>query len=416
MGLTVQRQQYEPEKWSKRFYYSKMINGQLARFPLSVEAKKSESLAEQIAGFLMDPTKGLLDAKRKFNPRALARPSDFSTVGELLDFHRNHWKVLELKESTGKDYASCLLVIMRQVDAWRRGTSFQSWGGMRNGREERMAPWIAKSLTEINAKLATDYKRLMVPQDLEDEEEELTQKITADTNLRSARSLFSKDAMQYYKRSDGLVLPDLTEFMAVRLYGAKKYFVLQPVSVIRTIFTAAPVLKAKDLNAYRAFLLCVQAGLRKSEASSLRMDWLQEEDIPAIHIHTDGAFKPKHGHGRKVLLDTWVAGEMRSLASQETYFIDGKDTERTDEVFARLNLWLRTCGVDSSKPTHELRKLWFSQKSKRESLQAAAEQGGHRDPKITTSFYSSSLLPDNVLAFWKEPTLVALATAGLRTA
>jgi integrase len=160
----------------------------------------------------------------------------------------------------------------------------------------------------------------------------------------------------------------------------------------------------------------VQAGLRKSEAANLRMEWLQEEDTPVVLIHTSGTFKPKHGHGRKVLLDPWVGQEMRTLASPGKYFLDGTDTERTEDVFSRLNAWLRTCGVDSSKPTHELRKLWFSQKSKRESVQAAAEQGGHRDVKITTSFYSSSLLADNVLPFWKEPTLSALATVGLKTA
>jgi integrase len=154
----------------------------------------------------------------------------------------------------------------------------------------------------------------------------------------------------------------------------------------------------------------VQCGLRKTEAANFRLNWLREEDSPAILVHEDGKFKPKHGHGRKVLIDDdWVAQEIRALAGDRGYFLDGTDTERTDEVFVRLNAWLRKCGVTSTKPTHELRKLWFSQKSKRYGIDAAAEQGGHSDPKITMSFYSSSLMPDNVLPFWQEPTLSALA-------
>lgn len=419
MGVSVARQQYgagEAAKWSSRFYFAKMVNGILARFPLSNDPKTAETLADQIAGFLLDPTRTLSDAKKKFNPRALERPGDFSTVGDLFDYHRQHWKLLELTERTGKGYQGNLLVILRHVDAFRKGTEFESWAGRSTGMEKLMEPWREKSLTLLTARLAMDYQRLMVPPDLEDEEEEITQKITCDTNLRGAHSLFSREAMRLYKQSDSIVIPDVSEFLAVSLFNAKKYFVLPPVSVIRNIFTAAPALKADDINAYRAFLLCVQAGMRKTEAANMRMAWLLDEDAPTVQIHADGKFKPKHGHGRKVFLDNWVAQEMREIANDGTYFIGGTDTERTDEVFERLNGWLRKQGITASKPTHELRKLWFSQKVKRESLLAAAQQGGHRDPKITTSFYASSQMPDNVLPFWQEPTLAALAHVTTKSA
>jgi integrase len=411
LGVTIARQQYGAgtgKQWSKRFYFSKMVNGELARFPLSPVAKDAEKTADRIAAFLMDPTKTILDAKRQFNPRALARPGNFSTVGDLLEFHRENRKILGISESTANGYRHCTLVVLRHVDAWRKGREFESWAGRRVDDELRR-PWLERSLCEINERLALDYQRLMLPLDLEDEEEELTQKITCDTNLRGVRSVFSREAMKLYTRSDSLVLPDISGFLSVGLFNAKKYFVLPDVSVIRRLFFAAPALKQDDVNAYRAFLVCVQAGMRKSEAANFRMDWLREEDSPAIIIHEDGKFKPKHGHGRKVLLDGWVASEMRELAGDRKYYLDGTDTERTDDVFARLNQWLRKCGVDSTKPTHELRKLWFSQKSKRDGLDAAAEQGGHSDPKITTSFYSSSLMPDTVIPFWEEPTVAALA-------
>lgn len=415
MRVTIARQQYSgpagAPRWSSRFYFAKMVNRELARFPLPSDPAKAEKLADEIAAFMELSTSTLAEARRRFNPRALERPSAFSTIGELLDYHKDHWKVLELATGTGEGYHRGLTVVLRQVDAWRRGGDFESWSGMRNEKEKGklMAPWLERPLTVLTGKLGSDYQRLMVPPDLEDEEEEITQKITCDSNLRSAKSVFSKEAMRLYKQSETLALPDLSDFLGVSLFNAKKYFVLPELPVIRKLFALAPELRLTDLNAYRAFLLCTQAGLRKSEAAHMRMAWLQEEDAPVVRIHADGKFKPKHGHGRKVVLDPWVAMEMRALAADGDCFLDGNETERNEKVFDRLNAWLRKCGVDSRKPTHELRKLWFSQKVKRDGLLKASQQGGHRDPKITSSFYADNQMPENVLPFWQEPTAAALA-------
>jgi integrase len=409
MGVTIARPEYAKGQFASRFYYAKMINGQLARFPLSHVPADAQRLADEIAAFLSSPTNTLDDAKRKFNPRALERKSEFSTIGDVLEYHLQHWKILEIGQNTGVGYHQSMLVLLRQVDAFRKGTEFENWSGRRKGMDELKAPWLARSTTVLTEQLASDYQRAMVPPDLEDEEEELSQKITCDSTLRCARAIFSKEALRIYRASHAIKLPDLTEFLSVSLFNAKKYFELPDPAVIRKVFAAAPLFKASDLNAYRAFLVCVQAGLRKSEAAHLRMDWLHQEETPALHIHADGAFKPKHGHGRKVFLDPWVSAEMAEIAAPGQFFIEGTDTERTEEVFSRLNVWLRGLGIEANKPTHELRKLWFSQKTKREGVLAAAKQGGHKDVKITQSFYADCAMPADIIPFWQEPTLAALA-------
>lgn len=412
LRVAIRRQAYTKEgatRYSRAFYFSKMQNGDLVRFVLPPQPSDAERMADQIAAFLMDPRNTLQDARRRFNPVAMNRPSEFSTVAELLDFHAENYRVLEISEATAKSYAACLLVVLRRVAAFRKGGAMTSWSGRRPTSEE-IAPFREMSLTALTERLATDFQRAAVPDENDDEEEIVTAKITADMNLRGARALFSREAMKLYRQSDTLLLPDLTGFMSVSLFNAKKYFVLPDVSVIRRIFTAAPELKAKDLNAYRAFLACAQLGLRKNEAANLRLDWFQEWTTPVVLVHEDGKFKPKHGHGRTINLEKWVADEMREIAADSGgYYLAGNDTERRNEVFDRLNDWLRRQGVTATKPTHELRKLWFSQKVKRESLLAAAQQGGHRDVKITQSFYANAQMPDNVLPFWEEPTLAALA-------
>ncbi len=421
MGVTIARQRYgsgDVERYSSTFYYAKMVNGELARFPLSSDAKEAERRADQIAAFLEDPTHTLADARRRFNPRALLRGSAFSTIGEVFDYHKEHWKVLSLGKDTGPDYQKSLLYVMRRVDAWRRGVEVENWNGMHGeSLAKKQEPWLEKPATILTAKLLMDFQRVMVPPDLEDEEEEITAKISCDKYVRSAKAVFSKDALRLYKASDTITLPDLSDFLAVSLFGAKKYFSLPSVKVIKEIFREAGALRREDENAYRAFLICVQAGLRKSEAANFRLAWMHDEDDPVIRIHEDGKFKPKHGHGRRVVLDTWVRDEINAIAaSTDGFFLAGSETERNETVFERLNIWLRKRGVDATKPTHELRKLWFSQKVKREGLLAAAQQGGHEDPKVTKSFYADNQMPAVVIPFWTKPTDEALFSLGEQSA
>lgn len=421
LNITVARHQYsgaggEP-RWTLPFYFSKMVNGELVRFPLPAEPRDAERVANQIAAFLELPTHTLADARRMFNPRALARGSAFSTIGELFEFHTEHFNVLELRGRTGPGYQGSLLYIVRAVSAWRHHREIESWNGIHGKRmAELLAPWLEKPINIVTAKMAMDFQRLMVPGDIEDEEEEITAKISCDSFLRGAKAMFSKEAMKLYAASDTLTIPDMTDFLAVSLFNARKYFELPATSVIKAVFRDAPALKRHDLNAYRAFLLCAQVGLRKTEAANLKMEWLNDDEAPTVHIHEDGAFRPKHGHGRRVIIPPWVRDEMEDLQSASPYFLDGRDSERTDAVFDRLNAWLRDRGITATKPTHELRKLWFSQKVKLEGLTAAAQQGGHRDPKVTTSFYADNQLPAGVIPFWQQPTVDALASMGERTA
>ena len=423
LNLLVHRQPYTVNGvkcYTKGFHVEKMVNGERGRFPLSEIPKDAEATAELIVAFLMDRTRTIEEALKKFNPRALLRPSTFSTLGELLNFHRESWKQLEISDKTAKGYQSSLLVVLRYVHSFRTGQPFENWSG-RGGASlgPLMKPWLDRPVTPalLNRGVADDYQKLML-KDCEDDEDEVTSKITCDTTYRCAKHVFTEEAVKLYKNSS-LMLPyeAIADFQAVQPFGTQRFFVLPDMSVIRDIFQHAPALKKNDVNAYRAFVLCAHAGLRKAEVANMRMEWLREEDTFVIRIPTsDGTFKPKHGHGRMVQIEAWVAKELRELAGKREYFLEGEKGERTDQVFHRLNLWQRERGVTATKPVHELRKYWFSQKVKRTDGMTAAKQGGHRDPKITQQCYADSLMPNGVLSFWTEPTLTALNNLGLRIA
>ena len=409
-GVAIHRQRSGSEKsgysWSKAWYYPKMVNGAVERFPLGHDLTAAVRLADEIATFLSMPLHSLADAKKKYNPRALARQSQFSTIGELFRFHRKHFGVLELSARTGRRYQVCLINILRRVEAWRKGHAVVSLriGGDAKGQE--WARWMERPLTVLDAKLLEDYQTLMVDdQDSEriDEEVILTRKITCDSNIRNARSIFSREAMMLYANSD-LALPDLKKFMGVTLFNAKKYFELLPALVIRGIFDDISTLKLTDLNAYRAFLVAMHIGLRREEASSLKWSWVEMiNGKPQLSLHEDGEFRPKAGTGRRVIFEQWVWDELKALrGSLGETVLEGEITERYEFAFERLNKWLRDHGVTSSKPTHELRKCWVSYIAKSQGLFSAQKMAGHRDPKTTTTYYADNLLSDELLKFWKR--------------
>lgn len=398
--------------WSKAWYFPKMVNGRLERFPLGHDLTEAVRLADEIAAFLMVPSHTLAEAKRRYNPRALARQSEFSTVGELFDFHRTHFGVLEVDVRTGRRYQVCLVNILRQVEAWRKGTPIVPLRRSGDEKGKEWARWMQRSLTTLDAKLLEDYQTLMVGGDQteRDEEEILTAKITCDSNIRNARAIFSREARLLYANSD-LALPDLTKFMGVTLFNAKKYFELLPGRVIRRLFEDSLELKLTDLNAYRAFLAATQCGLRRFEVAGLQMDWFEDEKQPVLKLREDGEFKPKLGHGRTVSVHPWVFAEMQAVAHSREFYLSGTATERNDTVFERLIDWLQKRDVTATKPMHELRKLWFSYKVKAEGILAAQQQGGHTDPKTTSDFYADNQLPGELLPFWQKTTAEALKGA-----
>lgn len=419
MGVSINRQRSGTAakgfSWSKAWYFPKMVNGTLERFPLGPDLAEAVKLADEIAAFLSVPSHSLADAKKKYNPRALARQSEFSTIGELFEYHTDRLRVLEIDARTGRRYQVCLLNILRQVEADRKGTALVKLTARGKDKDVEWNRWMAKPLTVLNAKLLEDYQRLMVASagddEKADEEAIITAKVTCDSNIRNARSIFSREAMLLYSGSD-LSLPDMKKFMGVTLFNAKKYFELLPGRVIRQLFADSLELKQTDLNAYRAFLAATQCGLRRFEVAALQMDWFEVEDAPVLKLREQGTFVPKLGHGRTVVIAPWAYEEMKSVAASPTDYLDGTPTERTVDTFERLIDWLQKRGVTATKPMHELRKLWFSHKVKTEGVIAAQQQGGHTDPKTTSDFYTDCLLPENLLPFWQTSTAEALKKTG----
>ncbi|RMH31444.1 MAG: site-specific integrase [Planctomycetota bacterium] len=405
MRVVIERLSYNykgERRWSKGFVFRKQINRREVRFPLGTDAEAAARLADEIAAFLAVRTNTLDDALARFDLRGAERRAGYALIGDVFRCQEAavRTRTLRVAASTARGYRASLVHVLRYAEAKRTRKAFDD----QSGRAIDWTPFERMSTTRLTGKLVLDYQAAFLATlgDDPDEEEVVSRQISCDSILRQARAVFSKSAMSVYRHA-GINIPDLSSFFEVPMFNRRKYHELLPVGVIERIFAAAPQLRRDDPNAWRAFVLCVHLGLRKSEAAAAEWSWVEEIDgTPTMSLRARGKFNPKHGHGRRVQFAPWVWQALRQSRTSLTTIIDGTPTERNEAVFERLNAWLRRHGIDSSvkKPTHELRKLWFSFTVKTKGLLAAQQQGGHYDPKVTSDCYAHNLMPDSLIPFW----------------
>lgn len=419
LGVLVYRQKFTDrhgaEAYASTWYMRKTIAGVTKIFPLGVQKRKAESLAEEIESFLSIPSNTMDQAVATYNPRGKARAEHVATIGETLEAYMGALAIIgrngkPVSESSAKGYRSFLLTFLRKVEAYRAGKPFDSFMGKHH---VDFSPWLGLPTSFLTARAVMDFKLASVaidPPEGEtepDEEELLVARITADTTLRNARAIFSAQALRYY-REVRLQVADVRGFLEEPDFGAKKYFQILPPEVVDGIMRSSIVLRAHQQDAYRAFLLTMHAGLRASEALAFDPSWIRDNDEPTLYVTTKGKFNPKHGTGRKVILEPWVAAALRTLGPVQ-------DPESLDV----LTSWVKGQIPSEhrvSKPLHELRKCWVSMKAKTAGILAAQQQAGHRDPKTTTTSYADNMMADWLVPFWQEPPEVASAKVRARSA
>lgn len=406
-GIRVFKQSFLTAKGVKQFtrgwYFSRMVNGKSTRFPLGYDRKNAEKLAEEIAGFLSIPTNTIDMAETRYNPRKGDRHTTCATFSDILESYEGALAIIGRKgnpvsESSFRGYKSSLATMLRRVEAYRNGTDFISFTGRSN---IDFSKWFNQPIDILTTRFAMDFKMASIPKDDGDvdEDEMLSAKISANTVLRCARALFSKQAMRYYREIE-LKLPDISGFMSEPEFTAKKYFQMLPMDVVVNVMRESIALRISDIDAYRAFLLTMHCGLRRAEALAYKPTWLRDGDRDVIEVAVDGRFKPKHGKGRKVFIEHWVADLLRELGPVQQ-----------SASMSRLNAWATRLIPDEdkvNKPIHELRKLWISCKAKTEGIHSASSQAGHTDVRTTTTFYADNSMPDRLLPLWKEETGAAI--------
>jgi len=215
--------------------------------------------------------------------------------------------------------------------------------------------------------------------------------VTANTNLRRARSLFSRHAMLAYKPVLTVPVDAVQSFAEVPFLKTAKPLKMLPSP--EAMAKAVEVLRDKP-DHYRAYLMAALAGCRASEIIAARRSWV-EGNIIRIGAFPD-QFKTKSGAERRVAIPESLVEVL--LAGSDPVFLIGP--RRREIVGRELNHILKTeCGFLDGKPIHSLRR-WFGSQLWTHQTPAIAQMAmGHSSIKVTESAYATNLTQQKPIAW-----------------
>jgi integrase len=335
--------------------------------------------------------KGWGEALREFKPQSVALPRDASTVGDFLDELKAK---ADLKPKTLEGYAVALRKIVADsfnIDC-KKGEKFDYSSG---GRQRWLERVHAIKLAALTPDVVQQWKRAFLSRATDDPIRSRAAKISVNSFLRRAKSLFAPDAIKHLSR---VQLPSPLPFERVSFEPRQSMRYRSTINVEELTRDAHEELALADPAAFRAFLLALGAGLRRIEID--RLEWSAfrwDENVIRIEPTQHFDVKTEHSIG-DVSVDAELMTIMRGHAARarSNFVIESQnlprkratfENYRAQAVFERLSAWLRTKGVSAPKPIHELRKESGSMVNRAHGLTAAKDFLRHADIAITAAHY-----------------------------
>lgn len=330
-------------------------------------------------------------ALAKFKPESDATPRLNLTVGHYLDAVKD---TSYLRLRTFLNYQNCFRTILSEAFGVKGDESKFDY---RQGGNQK---WLERidgiRLERVTTDRVTEWQQKRVKKAGNSPTATATAKRTANSYVRCARSLFSKELR---KRLKGVQLPSPLPFEGVELFdsGSMKY--VSKVDIHAFIAAARNELKEHEPEVYKVFLLGLFAGMRRGEIDLAEwgmVDWrnglIRLEETNWLHLKT-------HDSAGEITLDPEVVAELREFmpASQSPFIIASDRPPRNDSprpyyrcapIFDRLNEWLRAKGVKANKPLHEMRKEIGALIATEHGIYAASRFLRHSDITTTARHYA----------------------------
>jgi len=267
------------------------------------------------------------------------------------------------------------------------------------GRAAWLAAVDAVPLAKVTPSAVEAWKLAFVTsRSANDENKARSARNTANATLRSAKSLFSKRLLRFI--APKIELPSPLPFDGVEFFPRQSMRYVSTMNVEEILAQAGSQLATTDSEAFKAFILCLFAGLRRNEADKLR--WSSVDlDAGFIRIEAHEHFAPKAETSlAEIPLDGEVIAILRGMKAstpKAEYVLVGVSPKtsiswrpyRADETFARLGAWLKSQGVKSRTPLHTLRKEAGSLICQKSGLFAASRFLRHADVAITAQHYAA---------------------------
>lgn len=304
------------------------------------------------------------------------KPIADTTIGQITTAYAQLAPLREISPTTAILNVNALHNILRAAGVAARGSE------------------SAASITKLNADLIDQYKTatLRRAQQTEDDSQAQSAYRSANSILRQARSIFTPELVDHYRRKQNLNLPDLDPFLKTPGFErvAKTEYHAAPDPLITKTFAALDALHPTDPNAYLAIWLTVGFGLRKSETAAVTPHSFHDIAGRTV-LRLVRRFKnDEHIITIPCQLDAWqrLAPQVAAaLAAGRAHLLQGTKTERTEETFRRISAWMRTLGWDTQKTHHEFRAWAGCQIAMKHGLLAARDFLRHASITTTEKYY-----------------------------
>jgi hypothetical protein len=335
----------------------------------------------------------LAEFKPKPQPRAMV-----ATIGELLAAAE---KVAAIRPYSLRAYSYAV----RRIAADLVGLS-DAKGKDHAHSTKQFREWRAKvdaiSLSKITPDRVAKWRAQLIAARKGPVERERAE-VTADSIIRNARALFGRKILPHIR--DEVTLPDPLPFAGIQAGKTTKRFRAEVPAA--TLFTAAASElrdgKIPQPEVWKAFVLCLVGGLRKREADCLTWAQLRPEEA-RIEIRRTEHFATKTDESER---DVDLSPDVCDLVRRFKEFLDpdpefvlrgGPAKPDAPYEYYRANLapwrtwrklsaWLRSKGIQGTKPIHGLRKAAGSLIHEHHGIEAARSFLGHADISTTSASY-----------------------------
>ena len=393
---------FEVAEWSVRIHFK----GIRKSFDLET-ANKEEAAVKARDIYLSILAKGWSATINELAPQLVPLAelgSDSATVGGFL---AEVERTANLKPKTFRYYGSCL----RQFAAYAQGV--KSDASRFDYHKGGAAAWRqqvdATPLSALTPATVADYKMVRLKRAGSDPRRKLEVNRSFNSWLRCTKSLFSEAIIcrpNFRVKVPKFKVPDgqrgerevyWFETVDFERPGSMKFQAPAGVTYEALVTQARRELRAESPEAYKLFLLCLCAGLRRGEADVCLWTQLNADDN-SIRIEANQYIEPKHGSGGTVYVDPSLMKELLSFKEPEqdgfvvNSPLDWKATTyrryRCEPHWRTLIEWLETNGINARKKVHELRKLFGDAIVKRHGIFAGSAQLRHSTIQMTASHYT----------------------------
>lgn len=367
------------EDWSVKIQHA----GRRETFPLGTP-NKTAAAAKARDIYLCLLGKGWDAARAQFKKK---RPSSGSvvTIGEFIDSARQKFGG---RSKTFEDYARAFRTIVAGIFGVDGGNEKYDY---RSGGRDRWLEKIHKiKLSEVTPERVQKWKIAFIRAG-HDPIRNRAARISVNSLMRQAKSLFAHDLLRFVLVELGLVKP----FDGVKFEPRQSMRYQSGFDIEKLIQQAQEELPVEQ---FKIFLLASMAGLRRNEIDKLPWPAFRWE-AGLIRIEATEHFSPKSEDSiGDVEVDAELLAVFRGYHARATgeFVIEssiapragtGYSHYRCQELFDALVQWLRAHGVDTTTPLHTLRKEFGSQICARDGIYAASTALRHADIAITSQHY-----------------------------